>query len=95
MGRVNRKYTKEFKKDCVTNYLLNKSKGIKQVSENLGIPEGTFRDWIYKYESENNNNVEISDEDKNNLIIKLKLELSKLKEERDILKKALAIFINN
>ena len=95
MAVVNRKYTKEFKKDCVTNYLLNKSKGVKQISKNLGVPCGTLRGWIYKHESETDNEVESSNNDSNSLIIKLKLELIKVKEERDILKKALAIFISN
>ena len=95
MVRVTRKYTSEFKRDCVNNYLLNISKGLKEVSKNLGIPYGTLRDWVGKYESENSTQIEISREENTDRIIKLELELIKVKEEREVLKKALAIFINN
>ena len=84
--RKNRAYSKEFKESSV-KLVLNSSENIKEVSDNLGIPEGTLRDWVKKSSSTSDNIDNTYKE-----LIRLKKELNQVKQERDILKKAAAYF---
>ena len=96
-----RSYTAKFKKDCINYYLLHKGQKVSKVASNLGIPSGTFFDWLRKEGIEtksikfNNKsiNTNISNKDNSNNIL-LELEIRKLKSDIEVLKKALAIFIN-
>jgi transposase len=84
-----RKYTQDFKNQVV-NMLLN-GKRIIDVSRDLDIPIRTIDRWI---EIERKKNKPI-DSLKNVNTSQLMKELLDVKEERDILKKALAIFSRN
>ena len=87
-----RSYDKEFKLNAV---LLHKNgKSPSQVCKDLGIPESTFSGWIKAYADEGENAfsgsgiIKASNQD----VHALKKELEGIRIERDILKKALAIF---
>ena len=87
-----RTYDKEFKLNAI---LLHKGgKSAAQVCRDLNIPESTFSDWVKQYAEEGANAflgsgvVRASNQD----IHALQKELEDIKLERDILKKALAIF---
>jgi len=85
-----RTYDKDFKLNAIS---LHKSgKSVKQVCQDLGIPQSTFVGWLKIYEkggeSAFNSPGNTIDKDMQN--IKKKLKDAEL--ERDILKKALAIF---
>ena len=45
------KYTKEFKIKLVTEYLSGESGGREMVAKKYDIPDGTLKNWIYKYNS--------------------------------------------
>ena len=68
--------------------------GARQICRDLGIPESTFSDWITKYEEYGEagfpGSGRVMDSAKER--VALKKELEDVKLERDILKKALAIF---
>jgi len=88
-----RAYDKEFKLNALS--LLKEGKmGARQICRDLGIPESTFSGWITKYEEYGETGFpgsgRVMDSEKERLSIKKELEDVKL--ERDILKKALAIF---
>jgi transposase len=94
-SREIRKYDEEFKRRAVQLYRTNE-KSYETISEQLGIPIATLVTWVRhpryaNFEAATNpcvaKNIELSGEYK-----ALKRELALAKEERDILKKALAIF---
>lgn len=89
-----KRYTQGFKDDCVNFYLKHEgNKSLLSIANDLGISDNTLSNWVRKYKKTNStNNVKV---DNNEIIIELRLELKAVKEERDVLKKALAIFINN
>jgi transposase-like protein len=88
-----RTYDKEFKINAVNLY---KSSGqpLKTIAQELGIGKSTLSGWVYGYSKYNNESfpgkghVRPSEEE----IKALHKELIHLRQERDILKKALAIF---
>jgi transposase len=91
-NRQIRQYDEEFKRRAVQLYRSN-SKSYITLSEELGIPVSTLVGWVQNCRYAN---PETSSAPENSDVIKefklLKKELAIIKEERDILKKALAIF---
>jgi len=85
--RKTRQYDPEFISNAVNLY-KNSRKSLKALSQELGIPPGTLSTWIKK---SNLSEASLSDSEQAEFK-RLKRELSIVKEERDILKKALAIF---
>jgi transposase len=90
-SRKIRKYDEEFKRRAV-ELSITTGKSYENLSEDLGIPASTLYSW-----SKNPRYAPTPDQaDIENSVAKelkaLKRELSIIKEERDILKKALAIF---
>ncbi|NRB08314.1 MAG: transposase [Richelia sp.] len=86
-------YTLEFKKES-SRLALDSEQSISQTARNLGIGVSTLHGWISKYypneissEITNGSDTDISVELKN-----LKKEFSRVRQERDILKKAMACF---
>lgn len=87
-----RTYDKEFKLNAIELY--KNGKKLTQVCRDLGIPESTFCGWIELYNKDGVNsfpgsgNVKEADKE----VAQLRKELADAQLERDILKKALAIF---
>jgi transposase len=87
-----RQYTEEFKKETVA--LIEKSgKSKAQISRELGINDQNISRWCQLYGKQANN----ADNEVPSLqeFLAMKAELRYVKEERDILKKALNIFSRN
>ena len=88
-----RTFTKEFKVESV-QYALSCDKPVDQIARDLGIHSNNLRRWIAEYKKDNQNafpgvgNVKGSQDE--NYILRKKLADAEM--ERDILKKALAIF---
>lgn len=91
--RIIRKYDTDFKLNAVKLY-LSSGKKYKQISEELGVPSATLVGWVKEYKNDGDNafpgkgNTKHSDLE----FMQLKKELAIVREERDILKKALGIF---
>lgn len=88
-----RKFTKEFKIESV-QYALSCDKPVTQIARDLGIKANNLRRWIDEYKQSNEyafpgagNSKHPDDE-----LRILKKKLAETEMERDILKKALAIF---
>lgn len=86
MGRTNKKYDEDYKKNIVK--LIESGKPISDIEREYGINRKNIYNWKYKYGTittpdgtTNNNDLE-----------KLRKENRLLKEENEILKKAVAIF---
>ena len=81
------KFDKQFKKDAV-NHLIVSGKTVREVSEALGVSKSSLHLWKQQYAaSASSKELEKDDE-----LAKLRRENADLKMERDILKKATAIF---
>jgi transposase len=88
-----RKYDREFKLEAV-RLVTDGGRGVAEVARSLGIHESLLYNWRRKYLDDTvhafpgKGHLKPADED----LRRLKKELTDVKEERDILKKALAIF---
>jgi transposase len=89
---THRKYDKEFKFNAINLY--RNGKLASAVCRDLGIPDATFHYWIKQYREEREEGFRGSGKPKasNDELAQLKKELENTKLERDILKKAVAIF---
>jgi len=90
LKRERKKYSKEFKIDTV-KLLMSSGKTVREISEDLGVHENVLFRWKKEYQKFDNpfpgNGNPIEKE-----LFELKKENAILREEREILKKALAIF---
>lgn len=91
--RTTRGYDKEFKINAVKLYLIS-GKKYGEVSKELGIPMGTLVTWVRSHKKDGEEafpgkgHLKPSDAE----VANLRKELEIVREERDILKKALGIF---
>jgi len=92
--KVRRIYDIEFKRDAV-NLAITSGKSVSQVERELGIYQGAIKQWKRELSTDpeltipGTNRLKVEDEE----IRRLKRENEILREERDILKKAAAIFL--
>ncbi len=91
--RNNRKYDTEFKQNAVKLYYAS-GKSYSVFSDELGIPTATLVGWIHsgKYRTSEKNGETTPVTAELEELKRLRKELAIVKEERDILKKAVAIF---
>jgi len=93
MGKKRRQYTKEFKVEAV-RLVLEECRPISDVARELGIGENLLHRWKKKYEEGKIDPFpgkgRLSPEDEE--LRQLRRENKRLRMERDILKKAVAIF---
>lgn len=84
-------YTAEFKENAVKR--ATESTNIAQTARELGIKENTLYNWVHKYARPvETAKVSRHDEHLYDELKRLKKEVARLTEERDILKKAAAYF---
>lgn len=95
MEGIRRQYSEEFKKDAVSHSLTSE-KTVEEIARDLGIAHSNLRRWRAQYSK--NGEMAFPGKGKQRLnpqeeeIRRLKKELYDVKQERDILKKAVAIF---
>ncbi len=92
MGRT-RKYDREFRINAVKHY-ENSGKKLKEIAENLGVPTSTLTGWVKEYKEHGEKSFPGSGNIKpcNEEYYRLLKAYEDVKMERDILKKAVAIF---
>ena len=86
-------HSREFKMEAV-RLAIQSGRKIKHIAEELGVNIWTLKGWIRKHDKEAraeliSQGLKMSPEEENRI---LKKELAGITEERDILKKAIAIF---
>lgn len=88
-----RKYNREFKINAV-KLCQESSKNTAEIANDLGIPKSTLVSWMQQFKEEGGNSFRGSGKIKhsNEDVYNLRRELADVKMERDILKKAMAIF---
>lgn len=85
MGKGN--FTEDFKRDAVAQ-ITERGYPVAEVSKRLGVSHHSLYAWKKKFSKASGS----SDDDKDAEIRRLKRELTRVTEERDILKKATAYF---
>ena len=86
MGKA--RYSDDFKRDAVQQ-ITERGYSTADVSRRLGVSCHSLYAWVKRYSKSTNNP---TGEDQSTEIRRLKLELTRVTEERDILKKATAYF---
>jgi len=90
--RSNRKYDSEFKREAVL-LVVEQGLSIREVESNLGITHGVLKGWVQKYRDNQNAPPvapgQLSPEAE---LKQLRKDNERLRRERDILKKTVAIF---
>jgi transposase len=84
-----KRYTEEFKIEA-TKQVTERNYKLSEVASRLGVSEPTLRNWVKKYGSSSSQHHTINDQQEE--LRKLKAELRRVTEERDILKEAAAFF---
>jgi transposase len=86
-----RKYPAEFKERAV-KLAIESDQPIAQTARDLGVNENTLHTWIGTYHRSGRQEKEVQDNHLYEELKRLRKENARLKEERDILKKAAAYF---
>lgn len=93
---MNQRYDKSFKEEAI-RLALTKGESIAQTAKNLGIKEATLYSWISQAKKVDtaipDGNNSLSAEKMIGELNRLRKENARLKEEREILKKATAFFV--
>ena len=84
MGKAN--FTEDFKRDVVRQ-ITERGYPVAEVSPRLGVSQHSLYEWKKKFTASNGKASDDADE-----VRRLKKELARVTEERDILKKAAAYF---
>ena len=84
-------YTDEFRRSSV-QLAYESNKSVSEVSRELGINATTLHGWVQKYYPQSTSANESTSNDVHSELAMLRKELSRVKQERDILKKAAAYF---
>jgi len=87
-----KEYSNEYKQEAV-RLVTERGRKVCAVARELGISHWTLRDWVRKRTADINAHRlmsgQLSPDEENKLLRK---ELAEIREERDILKKAIAVF---
>ena len=90
MTRQIKRYSKEFQEEAIQ--LALRSKSIDQTARDLGIPISTLHGWIHRLSKKQHPGYVQDAKALHEELKQLRKELGRVKEERDILKKATAYF---
>ncbi|MBW8308660.1 MAG: transposase [Candidatus Paracaedibacteraceae bacterium] len=88
---MSQKYNKDFKISAVKLYLQS-GKSIESIAQDLGVSRASLGKWVTQYKREGDKSFPGSGHVVDEELRALKRELQLVKQERDILKKAVAIF---
>ena len=91
MASTRRRFTAEFKAEAV-RLLATSGKSVAQISRELGVNEQSLYRWKRQATSSDGNGVEPGHFGQREEIRRLRRELDRVTEERDILKRATAFF---
>ena len=89
----NRRYDSDFKREAV-RMVVEEGLGVREVERNLGITHGVLKDWVQKHRDHQDAafSARTAPESPEAELKRLRKENERLQRERDILKKAVAIF---
>ena len=88
---ANQKFTLEFKEEAVRQ-VLDRGYSVKEVAENLGVSTHSLYKWVKAARPGPDQRRDDELIESKREVLRLQAELRRVKEERDILKKAAAYF---
>jgi transposase len=93
MARKHKNYSTEFKLEAIRLY-ESSGRAVRQLEDELGLSSGLLRLWLKKYQAGGAEAVQggLASQADQARIRALEREVKRLEQERDILKKAMAIF---
>ena len=91
MSETRRKYTKEFKIEALRLFETSSRSG-REIEQDLGIGKGVLYRWKRELQDENLRAFPGHGNPRDEELYRLRKELAEVSEERDILRKAVAIF---
>jgi len=89
--KTRRKYDKQFKRDAV-NLLASSNRTLSQVAADLGITYDLLSRWRKEFNETGKQSFTGNGNTRDEEMVRLRKEIAEVKMERDILKKAVAIF---
>ncbi len=87
----NRRFTEEFKSEAIKQ-VTERGYGVREVSNRLGVSLKSMYTWLEEARGNKGRHSQSVSEDVRQENLRLKAELKRVEEERDILKKAAAYF---
>ena len=93
MARTRRKFDEDFKAGAV-RLVFETGKPIAQVARELGVNEGTLGNWVVKARRDRDGGNAALSEDERAELARLRRENSELRMQRDVLKRSVALWVN-
>ena len=93
MSRNYRKFDEDFKQGAV-RLVTETGKPIAQVARELGINDGTLGNWVAKVRAERDGGREQLSESERAELERLRKELVELRMQRDVLKRSVALWVD-
>ena len=93
MAETRRKFDRDFQQGAV-RLVLETEKPIAQVARDLGINEGTLGNWVAKERRARGAGNGALSEDERAELVRLRRENAELTMQRDVLKRSVALWVN-
>jgi transposase len=93
MTRSYRKFDEDFKQGAV-RLVFETGKPIAQVARELGVNEGTLGNWVVKARRDRDGGNAALTEDERAELARLRRENSELRMQRDVLKRSVALWVD-
>ena len=93
MGETRRKFDADFKEGAV-RLVRETGKPIAQVARDLGIVPETLENWVAKDRRQREGGVGRLSEDERAELVRLRRQVAELRMERDLLKRSVALWVN-
>jgi transposase len=93
MGRQYRRFDEDFKAGAV-RLVFETGKPIAQVARDLGINEGTLGNWVTTARRQRAGGDGLLSEDERAELVRLRKENAELRMQRDVLKRSVALWVN-
>jgi transposase len=93
MSRQYRKFDEDFKQGAV-RLVFETGKPIAQVARELGVNEGTLGNWVVKARRDRDGGNGALSEDERAELVRLRRENSELRMQRDVLKRSVALWVD-
>ena len=93
MGETRRKFDKDFREGAV-RLVRETGKPIAQVARDLGVVPGTLENWVAKDRRQREGGDGRLTEDERAELVRLRRQVAELRMERDVLKRSVALWVN-
>jgi transposase len=93
MAETRRKFDEDFKRGAV-QLVFETGKPIAQVARDLGVHEGTLGNWCATERRKREGGSSALTEGERSELVRLRKEIAELRMQRDVLKRSVALWVN-